>query len=52
MAAIPEGRTHTMAEERFADALEKLVAHAAAEGLSGADMRRILDQLLGKGARE
>ena len=51
VAAIPEGRKHTMAEERFADALEKLVAHAAAEGLSAADMRRILNRLLGKGAR-
>jgi hypothetical protein len=27
------------------------VAHATAEGLSRADMRRILDQLLKKGAR-
>ncbi len=51
VAAIPKGRRHTMAEERFADALEKLVAHAAAEGLSGADMRRILDQMLGNGAK-
>jgi len=50
VAPIPEGRKHTMAEERFADALEMLVEHAAAEGLSGADMRRILDELLGKGA--
>ena len=32
-------------------ALEKLVAHAAAEGLSGAEMRRILEKLLKKGAR-
>ena len=52
VAPIPEERKHTMAEERFADALEKLVAHAAAEGLSRADMRRILDELLGKGARK
>ncbi len=51
VAPIPEGRKHTMAEERFADALKKLVAHAAAEGLSEADMRRILDELLRKGAR-
>jgi len=47
---IPEGRKHTMAEERFADALDELVAHAAAEGLSGAEMRRILDAVLRKGA--
>jgi len=51
VAPIPEGRKHTMAEQRFAEALETLVAHAAAEGLRGADMRRILDELLGKGAR-
>jgi hypothetical protein len=41
-----------MAEERFADALKKLVGHAAAEGLSGADMRRILERLLRKGTRK
>ena len=51
VAAIPEGRKQKMAEERFANALRRLVAHAAAEGLSGADMRRILDGLLRKGAR-
>jgi GntR family transcriptional regulator len=51
VAPIPDGRKHTMAEKRFAHALERLVAHAAAEGLSGADMRRILDQLLKKGAQ-
>ena len=50
VAPIPEGRKRTMAEKRFANALEKLVAHAAADGLSGADMRRILDKELGKGA--
>ncbi len=49
---IPEGRKQTMVEERFADALEKLVAHASAEGLSGPEMRRILDELLRKGARK
>ena len=51
VAQIPRGRRHTMAEERFADALEKLVVHSAAEGLSKADMRRILDELLRKGER-
>ena len=51
VAPIPEGRRHTMAVERFADALEKLVVNATAEGLSGADMRRILDELLGKGRK-
>jgi GntR family transcriptional regulator len=52
VAPIPEGRKQKMAKERFADALEKLVAHAAAEGVSDADMRRILDKQLRKGARE
>jgi len=41
-----------MAKERFADALQKLVANATAEGVSGADMRRILDKQLAKGARK
>ena len=52
VAPIPEGRKQKMAKERFADALEKLVAHAAAEGVSDADMRRILDKQLAKGARK
>jgi GntR family transcriptional regulator len=43
---IPEGRKQKMAEERFANALAELVAHAAAEGLSSVEMRRILDELL------
>jgi GntR family transcriptional regulator len=46
---LPEERKHTMAEKRFADALQELVTHAAAEGLSDGEMRRILDQLLQKG---
>jgi len=49
VASIPEGRKRKMAEERFTDALGKLVAYAAAEGLSRAEMRRILDELLKKG---
>ena len=52
VAPIPEGRKQKMAKERFADAIEKLVAHAAAEGLSDAEMRRILDKELAKGARK
>jgi len=51
VAPIPEGRKQKMAEDRFADALEQLVAFAAADGLRGTDMRRILDELLGKEAR-
>lgn len=51
VVSIPEARKQKIAERRFAAALEKLVAHTAAEGLSTADMRRILDKLLKKGAR-
>jgi GntR family transcriptional regulator len=51
VAPIPEGRKQKMAEKSFADALEKLVAHASAEGLTGAEMRRIFDKQLGKGTR-
>jgi GntR family transcriptional regulator len=49
VALIPEGRKQKMAEERFMKALGELVAHATAEGLSKAEMRRILDQLLEEG---
>jgi GntR family transcriptional regulator len=52
VAPIPNGRKNTMAEERFAHALKKLVAHAAAEGLSAAEMPRILDELLKKGIHD
>lgn len=52
VATLSTARKRTMAEERFEDALEVLVTHAAAEGLSGAAMRRILDELLQKGAHE
>ena len=51
VAPLANGRKNTMAEERFADALKKLVGHATAEGLSKAEMRRILERLLRKGAR-
>ena len=46
---IPLGRKQQMAEDRFTGALRELVAHAAAEGLSGAEMRRILDRVLEEG---
>lgn len=49
---LPNGRKNTMAEDRFADALKRLVDHAAAEGLSQADMRRILEQLLKEEGRK
>ncbi len=51
VAPIPGGRKQQMAEERFVEALEKLVVHAAAEGLSGTEMRRILDEVLQEGNR-
>ena len=44
--AVPNGRKNAMAEERFTDGLQQLVDHAVAEGLSPADMRRILENLL------
>jgi GntR family transcriptional regulator len=51
VAPIPVGRKQRMAEERFTEALEVLVSHAAAEGLRGAEMRRLLDEVLKKGER-
>jgi GntR family transcriptional regulator len=50
VAPIPGGRKQKMAEDRFAEALERLVAHGFAEGMSETEMRRILDELLTKGA--
>ena len=47
---IPGGRKQKMAVGRFREALGKLVAHAAADGLDEPEMRRILDELLKKGA--
>jgi GntR family transcriptional regulator len=47
---LPERKKRTLARDRLAGALETLVSHAAAEGLSGSEMRRILDDLLDKGA--
>ena len=49
VATIPEKRRQEMVEGRFEERLARLVAHAAAEGLSGDAMRRILDALLVKG---
>lgn len=50
VAPIPEGRKQTMAEERFADALKRLVGHAAADGLTADNMRHILERVLEKEA--
>ena len=52
VAMIPAEGKKKMAEERFEKALEKLVGHSAAEGLSRPVMRRILEKLLQKGARK
>ena len=49
VAPIPTKERYKMSEERFTVALGKLVDHAAAEGLSQADMLRILKDLLKKG---
>ena len=49
VSPISEGKKQTMARKRFGDALKELVSHAAAEGLSTVDMRRILDAILVKG---
>jgi len=43
---LSEERRKVMARERFTVALEELVAHGAADGLSREEMRRILDDLL------
>lgn len=50
VAPIPEVKKKEMALKRFAAALERLVAHAAAEGLAPVDMRRTLERLIRKGA--
>ena len=50
--ALADERKNSMAEDRFADALKQLVGYASAEGLSEADMRRILDQLLEEAGRK
>ena len=51
VAPLPERKKQTMAKERFIDALERLVSHAKAEGLSATDMRRILETILEKGTK-
>jgi len=51
VAAIPEKRKQSMAEERFKEALAQIVSHASADGLAPADMRRILEELLARGGR-
>lgn len=48
VAGLPRRRKRTMAEERFTEALEKLVTHAVAEGLDGDEMRRIFEHIIGQ----
>ena len=50
VAPITDRRKNTMAEERFVTALRKLVAHAAADGLSARDMRKLLAEVLAQEA--
>jgi DNA-binding transcriptional regulator YhcF (GntR family) len=52
VAALPRQRKQTMAEKRFSEALEQLVAHAAAEGLDGAEMRRLFERVVGNEVRK
>lgn len=49
VAPIGERRRQSMAKNRFTEALEQLVAHGAAEGLSAADMSAVLSKILKKG---
>jgi GntR family transcriptional regulator len=51
VAEMPEGRKQTVAKERFTESLKQLVSYAAAEGLSTADMRRILETVLKQGRK-
>ena len=52
VAPIPDGKeADTMAKERFADALKSWWRTPPRRELSDADMRRILDKQLAKGAR-
>jgi len=52
VAPLANRRKNTMAEERYTEALKKLVGHASAEGLTRADMRRILEKLIKKGVEK
>ena len=52
VAPISDARRRKIARERFAEVLDELVSHAAAEGLSADDMRRIFETTLGRGGRE
>jgi GntR family transcriptional regulator len=50
VAAIPEERKQTMAEQRLEEALARLVAESAAEGLEESQIREVFERVLrGKG---
>ena len=51
VAPIAGDRKQAIAEGRFEQALADLVSQGAAESLSNADMRRILEKILKNGAR-
>ena len=46
VASIPEERKQDMAEERFEEALGRLVTESAAEGLDEAQIREVFEQVL------
>jgi GntR family transcriptional regulator len=53
VASIPEERKQDMAEERFEEALARLVANSAAEGLEEVQIREVFERVLrGKGGAQ
>lgn len=52
VVAIPQERTQGMAEGRFEEALGKLVADTVAEGLDEAQIRGVIERVLGRNGRE
>lgn len=50
VAPISETRRRTMAERRFREETREVVARGAADGLNDDAMRRLLDEILKKGA--
>lgn len=50
VASISGGEKQRMAAARFSEAMQKLVTHAAADGLGKEEMRGLFEELLEKGA--
>ncbi|MGE5236777.1 MAG: GntR family transcriptional regulator [Acidobacteriota bacterium] len=48
VAAIPQERTRTMAEERFEQALVRLVGESSAEGLEDTRIRAVFERVMRK----